>query len=285
VNVRTSAWRRLAYGGARHGPKFWLRYSPAFFGAAIACILPEERTRIRQSLRLVSARRGALREHLDVIRTFVAYAHCLAESLAIERPEAIASVPVVLGLEHLQAALDLGRGVVLVTAHTGAWDVAARSLARDHALDVLLVMAAEQDAEARGIQDDLRHRLGVRVLHVGRHPLDALPVLRHLKKGGLVAVQLDRVTRSESAVEVELRGRPFSVPSGPFRLASLAGAPVVPVFSRRTGYFQYEITVCPALRVQPNATPAELAEAAGRAAGDMGRFLGENPTQWFHFSH
>jgi KDO2-lipid IV(A) lauroyltransferase len=285
VNVRGGSLRKLAYGGARYGPRAFVKYSPAVFGAAFACLLPRERARIRESLSIARGSRSGLAEHLDVVRTFVTYAHCLTESLAMERPEAKAAVPEVLGGEHLGAALSGGRGVVIVTAHTGAWDAAARWLARDHGLDVMLVMAAEDDERARALQDGLRERLGVRVAHVGGHPLDALPVLRHLRRGGAVAVQLDRVARREGAVEVRVGGRPFSVPAGPFHLALLSGAPIVPVFTRRLGYFRHEIRVCPPIRLEPRSGRSGVSRAAAAAALEMERFVSENPTQWFHFSH
>ena len=132
MNVRGVALRRLAYGGARYGPRFWVKYSPTFFGLAFACALPAERAKIRGSLRMLLGRRSGVEEHLDVLRTFVAYAHCLTESLAVERPEAVAAVPTVRGAEHLRAALAGGRGAIIATAHAGAWDAAARFLARDH---------------------------------------------------------------------------------------------------------------------------------------------------------
>lgn len=219
-----------------------------------------------------------------MLRTFVGYAHCLAESLALERPEAQAAVPSVKGGGHLDAALRAGRGAVLVTAHTGVWDAMARWLARDHAIPVSIVMAAEEDARARALHDGVRERAGVRIVHAGGDPVKALGLLRELRKGGIVAIQLDRPTSREAALDVTLGGAPFSVPEGPFLLASLAGAPVVPVFARRVGYFRYELEARPAISVPPHAGRPELLRAATAAVGEMEAFLQRNATEWFHFS-
>ncbi len=269
MNVRGSGWRKLAYGGARYGPTLWVKHSPTLFGATLACVLHRERAKIRDSLRLLCGPRGAVTEAIDIVRTFVSYAHCLTESLAAERPEAQAARAVVRGIEHLHAVIAQRRGAVMVTAHSGAWDVAARWLARDHSLDILLVMAREPDAGARALQDRLRERFGVRVAHVGEHPLDALHVLGH---------------SAESSVEVELGGAPFRVPAGPFQLAKLAGVPIMPVFTRRLGYFRYEIVVEAPFFVPSGGGAETIREAAAKATSEMERFLSTSPTQWFHFS-
>lgn len=262
-----------------------MKYSPTFFGVAFACALPKERAKIRGSLRRLLGQRGALEETIDVVRTFVTYAHCLAESLAVERPESVAAVPRVRGEGYLRAALEGGRGAIIATAHAGAWDAAARFLARDHRAGVLVVMAREGDPAARGLQDVLRERSGVRVAHVGGHPLESLKVLGHLRRGGLVAIQLDRIVDLETTLDVTLGRQPFRVPVGPFQLAKLAHVPILPVFTRRTGYFRHEVEVQAPIRVAADAGEVAIAAAAAEVTRAMERFLTENPTQWFHFSH
>ena len=48
--------RRLAYAGARFGPRFVIEHSPKLFGTAFAFALPETRALVRRNLR----RRGYL---------------------------------------------------------------------------------------------------------------------------------------------------------------------------------------------------------------------------------
>lgn len=275
--------RRLAHVGARYGPKPWVRYSPPVFGLAFAALLPERRAAVRGNLRRVLGERGRLEETLDVARTFTTYARCLAESLAAGRPEADRALCTFRGREHLDRVFESSRGVMLVTAHTGAWDAAARLLASDAERSVMIAMMREPDPRARKLHDDVRQRAGVRVLHVGGHPLDALPMLHHLGAGGIAAVQIDRVPPGARAIDVSLFGAAFQVPEGPFRIAAMAGVPVLPLFVRRQAMFEYEFHVAPAIELPRRPTGQELSLAAQRAADEMGRFIRANPTQWFHF--
>jgi KDO2-lipid IV(A) lauroyltransferase len=284
LNAHTAFWRRLAYAGARYGPRVWVRYSPPVFGLAFGLALATQRSAVRRNLRLVFGERGYVEEQWDVLKTFAAYASCLAESLGSERADAERARYRIRGQRHFENALALGRGLVIVTAHVGPWDVASRVLPEvASGRDVMVVMLAEPDAHARRLHDRLRERSGTRVVHVGEHALDALPLLRHLKQDGIVAMQLDRRLRGGRSIDVSLFGRSFEVPEGPFRLAALAGAPVVPLFARRQGYFDYEVTIVPHVELPPRPKGPQLAEAAQKAASEMERYIRAWPTQWFNF--
>ena len=275
--------RRLAYAGARFGPRFVIEHSPKLFGTAFALALPETRQRVRENLRRVKGRQGFLTEQRDVVQTFTSYAACLAESLGIERADGQNTDVTVLGEQRLRSVLAAGQGVILVTAHIGPWDCAAHLLAKGFSADVIVVMLAEPNEAARELHDAVRARTGVRVVHVGDHPLDALPLLRHVRGGGVVAVQLDRAAPGGRSLDVELFGGKEQVPEGPFRLAALSGAPIVPIFAHRVGYFRYEFSVEEPIWVRRQATPGELREAAASAAQTMQSFISRHPTEWFHF--
>lgn len=276
-------WRRLAYAGARHGPAAFLKYSPPVFGCAFAVVLPELRAVVRRNLRAARGARSGLQDELDVLRTFSAYAHCLAESLAGDRPEAQRADVRLLDEARVRPLLHAKEGLVLVTAHTGSWDAAARLLSTEVRREVIVVMAREPDARARALHDAVRRRGGIRVVHVGDHPLEALPLLRHLRDGGVVAIQLDRVPPGARSLEVRLLGQPYRVPEGPFSLAAMAGVPVLPLFARRSGFFAYELWSGEVLRLPRRPDRAVLRAAAAEATFAMERFIRAHPTQWFHF--
>jgi KDO2-lipid IV(A) lauroyltransferase len=218
------------------------------------------------------------------LRTFTDYAACLAESLASDRAEARGARITVLGAEHLQKAVAAGRGAILVTAHTGPWDVTARFFADRFGAKVAVVMEGEPDPWARALHDDVRRRSGVEVLRIGTDPTDGLSVLRHLRSGGVVAFQIDRFAPSRRSVQTNLFGRPFEVPEGPFRLAELARAPLIPLFAMRRGYFDYAIEVEPAIVLEGDASAEARAQAARDSVRALERFIRAHPTQWFHFS-
>lgn len=279
---RESAFlRRLAHWGALRGPRGFLQLGPMPIGALFGLALPEVRRRVVRNLRRVHGERSALREHADAVATLANYAACFTEAIASVRPDVQPRVRVH-GQDRLQAALGRG-GVVLVTAHVGPWDLAAQQLQSFPGADVIIVMEREANEAARRLQDHHRSERGIKVLHIGQHATDALPLIAHLKKGGVAALQLDRVPPSGRVVEASLFGEPFGAPEGPFRLASLSGAQVVPVFARRVGFFDYELAVSEPISLGRRPNPGELSAAVGQAVGAMEAFIRSCPTQWFHF--
>jgi phosphatidylinositol dimannoside acyltransferase len=274
--------RQLAHWGALRGPRDFVRLSPRPIGAVFGLAVPEVRRRVVRNLRRIYGRRRVVREQVEALETLANYASCFAEAIASEREDAEPRVTVH-GEQRLTAALERG-GVVIVTAHIGPWELTAQRLGKALKAEVMLVMQREPNAEAGELQDYHRSERGLKVLHVGAHPTDALPLIAHLKQGGVAAMQLDRVPPNGRVIEVPLFGQPFVAPEGPFRLASLSGALVVPVFARRIGFFEYELTIAEPIAIGRRPSPDELNHAAAQAVSAMQASIERSPTQWFHFS-
>ncbi|HVK71437.1 MAG TPA: lysophospholipid acyltransferase family protein [Polyangium sp.] len=276
-------WRRALDAGVTHGPRPFVRYAPPLIGLAFGIALGRQRRAVRRNLRRALGPRNVLVENADVARVFASFASCLTEAFLVgrDRPERL--VGLCASDEHYVRAASEGRGVIIATAHTGGWQAAGPILRSVHTADVVVVMAHERDERAEALTDDARDKAGVRIVHVGTSPLDALPLLAHLRRGGVVAVQIDRLPKGMRGREVTLFDEPFVVPEGPLSLAALSGAPIVPVFTRRLGYMRYEVRSCPPISLPRRPSEDELSLAARRIASAMESFLRENPTQWFHF--
>ncbi len=275
--------RRLARLGAGYGPPWLLRYSPAFFGLAAAALLPPARRVVRENLTRVRGEAGMLRDAIDVGRTFATYAGCFAEGLASGAPNFALPEATVFGELHLKGALARGTGVVFATAHTGGWEIVGPLLGRDRGLRVMMAMHEERDRGAARIQDGARAASGLSIVHVGVDPLASLALLRHVQGGGAAALQVDRTLPGQRTVPVRLFDADGALPEGPFRLAQLSGAPVLPVFCARLGFRRYVIDVAPPITLARRAGAEATRLAAQTVADAMTRFLRAHPTQWFRF--
>ncbi len=275
----------MAYAGAAHLPESWRRVAPPVFGSAFWAALPRVRRVVTDNqARILSLPRGSFAARRAAHALFVEYAHCLTDSLELTAKPDRPFPHRILGREHMVDARREGRGVVVVTAHTGSWEVGGRCLSEDQAMNVTLVMAAEENVGTRGYASELRRRAGTEVVYADGHdPGTALTLLARLRELGAVAVQLDRAPPSNTPVDVTMFGANWALPRGPFRLAQAAGAPVIPIFIHRVGYRTYEVVVDPAIAVPRKGGPDAVASAARSAAASLERFVRAHPDQWFHF--
>jgi KDO2-lipid IV(A) lauroyltransferase len=78
-------------------------------------------------------------------------------------------------------------------------------------------------------------------------------------------------------------GASARVPEGPLRLASITGAPILPIFTARTGHRRYEVFAHAPVRLGRRASNGELDAAAQAIANGLQQFVLAHPTQWFHF--
>ncbi len=277
-------WRRFARFGAAHGPGWFLACAPPVLGLLMALLLPKARRAVRDNLRRIRGRVGWLREARDVAHTFTSFAGCFAEVLASGSKNGATPELTLEGREHIEAALSLGKGLVIVTAHTAGWEVVGPVLRIHKGLDVVMVMEAERDPEAREVSDRARRASGVLVAHVGHDPFASLPLLHRLRDGAAVALQIDRVPVGMRSLEVRMLGESREVPEGPLRLAQLSGAPIVPFLCARLGRGRYLAQAFPPCQLARRAPPPELAAVAQRLADDVTSFVTRYPTQWFDFS-
>lgn len=276
----SSFWRRAMRAGAVHGPGPFVRYSPAVFGLAFAAALPKMRARVTDNLMRASGRASLL----DVARVFTGYASSLTEAFAVGSGRNERLVAEIKGDHRYHEAKAKGRGVIVATAHTSGWYAAGPVLGSVYDDEVIVVMQNERDGAAQEIQKQSRDELGLRVVHVGSDPLAAMPLLAHLRKGGIVALQMDRVPEGQRARKVQFLGAPSEVPEGPLMLSALSGAPIVVVLGRRLGFLQYEIEVSDGVMLSRRPSPSELDEAAQLLATRIESFVTRHPTDWFHFT-
>jgi len=124
----------------------------------------------------------------------------------------------------LRKAYAEGRGVILVSAHIGAWELFARRMA-SLGLPSAVVAKEAHDPRLTALLQRERERSGVRVFWRGS-PFPAREILRFLKSGGMVGVLIDQDTKVAGHF-VPFFGRPAFTPRAASDLAVHLGAPII----------------------------------------------------------
>jgi len=274
-------WRQFAYLGCVYGPEWWKRYSPPAIGAIIFTLVGRNRRGAIANFERVLAPAGRGEAARAALRMFANFACCFTETMEFygPRPRPIRVDPPI--VNPIAAALTAGRGVVILTAHFGNWDIAAKTLGA-YGRPINIVMARESNVTTQEYLRRAREQTGVRVIYSDTSVFSSLNMIRALRQNEIVALQLDRVTGKTRAIP--FFGAPAAFPAGPFILARLAGTPLIPVFIPRVGTRHYAIRLG-----QPLSVPRERGETAAldhamrSVVAEFEQVVREFPTQWFQF--
>ncbi len=179
------------------------------------------------------------------------------------------------GLEHMQAAREGGRGVILISGHFTTLEVCGRLLCDHVPLAGMYRPHAEPVMEWAVKRGRLRYATAM-------FARDALrPAVKHLRDGGTLWFAPDQESRRGESVFVPFFGRPASSLTSTHQLARLSGASVVLFGHERRVDGGYTLRLSRPLQDFPSADA--VADTARSMAGieDMARAV---PAQylWIH---
>lgn len=186
------------------------------------------------------------------------------------------------GEARIREALTRGRGLIVLTAHLGDWEVGTRLLERSGS-PVSVVMRVERTNAAERWLQRLRRRRGVRVLDPGRREEGVLALRAALARNEVLAMQGDRTTGGRT-LPVEMFGASFPLPLGPFLLAYGCDATLLPAFVLQEGWWRSRSEIGPAVRFpRTEDRDADLAAGARQYAHQLEAMVRKHPDQWFNF--
>lgn len=133
------------------------------------------------------------------------------------------------GEEHLRAAFAQGKGVLILTAHYGNFELLATCFAA-RGYQVNLVTRRLRNGILDRFWADQRRRLNIRAIFKNHSLKEVISRLRRNEAMGYV---LDQNMGTDQGVFVQFFGRPACTMSAVAVLAKRFGSPVVPVFITR----------------------------------------------------
>jgi predicted LPLAT superfamily acyltransferase len=185
----------------------------------------------------------------------------------------------------LKGALAEGKGVILLGAHVGNWEVGGHSLGKtDLVVNLVLV-----DKEARRIKkmlDSAMEDRRFKILTASSDLLSSIPILAALRRGEIVAFNGDRSVEGLPSVEASFLGGKADFPIGPYLLSALSGAPIIQSYAMRDAVEKYRFFCFrhPGVKgkVRGPDDPA-IKEATTAFATRLESLLEQYPFQWYNF--
>jgi lauroyl/myristoyl acyltransferase len=182
------------------------------------------------------------------------------------------------GVEHIDRAVEAGKGAVLALPHMGNWDVAGHWL---HLRGYRMVAVAERLRPRALYELFYRHRvaLGMQIVPLADRRALGEELARRLAANELLTLVADRALRGRG-VAVEMFGATRPLPAGPAALSLTTGSPLIPaaIYEDDGGW---RCVIGSPLSIEPTGQRRDDVAALTRAlATEFERSIAAAPTQW-----
>jgi KDO2-lipid IV(A) lauroyltransferase len=213
-------------------------------------------------------------------RLFRNYARYLVDygmSAFLPKDEILKKIASCDGKDILDEIVKQGKGVILLTAHLGNWELGGIFL-NSYGLKINVLTNRDENAEIDQARTAYRLRHGVHTITVGEdNPLSSVELAGALLRGEAVAMLIDRYNPLMGNVVVEFFGKKTNFPAGPFILSEMTGAPII------TGVVVMEKNGYKGIMEGPFTVNGDIRDAAHKAVESLQRNIAKYPCQWYNF--
>ncbi|MEI8315910.1 MAG: lysophospholipid acyltransferase family protein [Verrucomicrobiota bacterium] len=176
----------------------------------------------------------------------------------------------------LDGLLANGKGIIVLSAHIGNWELGAGALAQ-RGYPVNVVALWQPDPQVNALYQSYRNKRGVTPIPFGRAARECLAALR---RNELVAVMGDR-DYTGGRHTVNFFGQPARLPDGPAKLALTTGAPILPMFTVRVAGDKFSYVFGEPIWADRRRDSVD--DISARIAGAMEKAISAHSEQWFLF--
>ncbi len=187
------------------------------------------------------------------------------------------------GLEHLEGALEKGRGIIGLGAHVGNFILMSMAFA-GAGLPFVIVTKDPPETALKVRYQRWKKAAGLTWIDFNNRAAATKEILRALKDNHIVHLISDE--RNRDGIIVPFFGRDALTAAGPAVLSLRTGSPIVPIFMYEHARFRHTIQISPPLMVERTGNHQRdiylLTEKANEAIED---FIRNHPDQWAWMNH
>ena len=190
----------------------------------------------------------------------------------------VAALCDITGEEHLHEALESGKGAMLITAHTGNWELLNARLGVA-GIPMSIAVRDINDPRIDAFATKLRSRFGGDVIH--RRPEAGRRLVAALKGNRVDGLLIDQDIRDLPGVFVPFFGREAWTPSGPASISLKIGCPTIPAFIHRQQDGRHIVEVHPPLpKPTSGSTKDQIRQLTAAATAAIEKHIRAHPEQW-----
>jgi len=180
-------------------------------------------------------------------------------------------------IDIVHTLLQKGKGIILISAHIGNWELLAYAAGLVMQQSVLLVAKEQRNPLIHKAITSLRQRAGNRTVSMEKA---AKPLINSLKENKPIALLVDQAADPKKDVFLPFFGRKSAVFEAPASLSLRYDAPLVLCIPHRDSYGHYTVTMKEIKSDNLSFSKENIFELTQRHLKELEHAIEQAPEQW-----
>ncbi|MCX5709045.1 MAG: lysophospholipid acyltransferase family protein [Candidatus Omnitrophica bacterium] len=249
----------------------------AFFSDVHFVFADKDRAEVIANLKAMfpeKSKKELLKIRIQIFRNFAKYLVDFFRSEEVDT-EYIKRKVKIDDIRNIDDALKKGKGVVILSAHIGNWELGGIVLAY-LGYPLSGVALPHKSKKVNDFFNGQREKKGMKVISFGKA---ARTCLKLLKENKLIALVGDKDFSKEAGVVTNFFGKPSFMPKGPAAFALKNGSAIVPVFVLRNPDDTFTIKINKPIDCSSNSIEGITA----KCTEEIEKLIIAHPEQWYMF--
>lgn len=187
----------------------------------------------------------------------------------------------------LDKIAELGKGGILISAHTGNWEIAGQGLNRLN-VGFNILMYENEKANIKEYMNEVMTKKKIKIIAINEETKSHIIELhKAFSNNELLVMHGDRYREGTKTLTANFFGKPAKFPAGPFIMAAKFGVPLCIVFANKEGSNTYKFYSTEPIQVQRARSEKEIEQACkfmlDRYVKELEARVKQYPHQWFNY--
>lgn len=191
------------------------------------------------------------------------------------------------GLDELHRQMDLGRGVLMLGAHLGSFEVMRVLAESNRDIEVAILLDRARNPAMTQLLEQLNPKLAAAVIDASQPSTHLmLKIGEAAERGALIGILGDRRRDGDPGVQVPFLGEPAGFPTAPYLIASALKLPVCLCTGLYQGGRRYDLhfqTLTDGMSIPRAQRREQLRAWVGDYVAWLERHTRAAPWNWFNF--
>ena len=181
------------------------------------------------------------------------------------------------GGEHLKKGMEMGKGGVIATAHSGNWELMGGALSQA-GFPIVGVAMKQKSAASDKFINEYRTLIGMHITY----KTGVREMFKMLDEGWFIGLIMDQDTNVHDGIVLDFFGRPTNCVPGAASMSRFRGAPIFPGFMHREADGHHRLIIYPPIFTEKTKDKkADLAKTTQLLTKCIEEHVRRYPEEWF----